>query len=508
MAYRRLQFLMLTLLVAVSVTAGMFLASGLNLTPPASAEQSAIPANRELPPAYSLPNFADIAEEANPAVVSITSSAMVDQGNRRRSLLRDFFFGPDPEGGEGDSRDDDRRRQDSGGSGFIISEDGYILTNYHVVEDADKVEVQLENENRRHRADVVGTDRLTDLALLKIKAGRRLPTIPLGDSDAVRVGEWVVAIGNPLYWDHTVTVGVISAVGRRLPGDPSRDSSFDNFLQTDAAINFGNSGGPLLNLYGEAIGINTAISRMGQGIGFTIPINMAKQIVDQLKEHGRVARGFLGIEIQDINNMDPDQREYFDLQEKRGAFVSNVTPGLPGDRAGIQRGDAVIEVDGRPIESSQELIAEITSRSPGEDAGLTVIRNGRRVKLTAHLVDREDASASDLQPARETRGDATDTEDLLGFTVSPVEPDIMRYYELERDAEGVVVTSSDPFSEAYEKGLREGALILEVNRKRVRSLAEFREEIRTLKQGDLVNFYVQTGDILRFVTLRFGEGTG
>ncbi|MEE9125560.1 MAG: trypsin-like peptidase domain-containing protein, partial [Planctomycetota bacterium] len=285
MAYRRLQFLMLTVLVAASVTAGMFLASGLNLTPSAAAQEAITP-SRELPPAYSLPNFADIAERANPAVVSILSTAVVDQGNRGgRSMLRDFFFGPESQEERGD--DEEGRRQDSGGSGFIISEDGYILTNFHVIEDADRVQVQLENENRWFRAKVVGTDRLTDLALLKIDAGRRLPTIPLGDSNRVRVGEWVVAIGNPLLWDHTVTVGVISAVGRRLPGN--RDSSMDNFLQTDAAINFGNSGGPLLNLYGEAIGINTAISRIGQGIGFTIPINMAKQIVDQLKENGRVA---------------------------------------------------------------------------------------------------------------------------------------------------------------------------------------------------------------------------
>ncbi len=504
MAYRRLQFLMLTVLVAVSVTAGMFLASGLHLTPPAAAQEIAAP-SRELPPAYSLPNFADIAERANPAVVSILSTAVVDQDNRGRSALRDFFFGPPSmEEGEGD---EEGRLERSGGSGFIISEDGYILTNYHVIEDADRVQVQLENENRQFRAKVVGTDRLTDLALLKIDVDRRLPTIPLGDSNRVRVGEWVVAIGNPLLWDHTVTVGVISAVGRRLPGN--RDSSMDNFLQTDAAINFGNSGGPLLNLYGEAIGINTAISRVGQGIGFTIPINMAKQIVDQLKENGRVARGFLGIEIRDIAAMDAEDREYFRLGDQRGAFVNNVTRGLPGAVAGMQKGDAVVEVDGKPIDSSQELINEITRRTPGDNARLTIIRDGKRIQLTAHLVDREHASTGEVVPALdEEQPEALDTEDVLGFTVSSIEPQNMHLYELDRDAEGVVVTSSDPFSEAYDKGLREGTVILEVNRKRVRSLTEFRREVRSLDQGDLVNFYVQFGEAKRFVTLRFGEAAG
>ncbi len=508
MAYRRVQFLMLTVLVAVSVTAGMFLASGLDLTPSAAAQEASA-LSREVPPAYSLPNFADIAERANPAVVSITSSAVVDPRNSGRSLLRDFFFGPEHrEEGEGD---DEGRLQQSGGSGFIISEDGYILTNYHVIEDADRVQVRLENESRQFLAKVVGTDRLTDLALLKIDVGRRLPTIPLGDSNRVRVGEWVVAIGNPLFWDHTVTVGVISAVGRRLPrGDPNgRDPSFDNFLQTDAAINFGNSGGPLLNLYGEAIGINTAISRVGQGIGFTIPINMAKQIVDQLKENGRVARGFLGIEIRDIAAMDADQREFFHLADQHGAFVNNVTRGLPGAVSGMRRGDAVVEVDGKPIDSSQELINEITGRSPGDSARLTIIRDGERLQLTAHLVDREQASAEEVVPARdEEHPEALDTEDVLGFTVSSIEPQNMRYYELDRNTEGVVVTSSDPFSDAYDKGLREGTVILEVNRKRVRSLNEFRREVRSLDPGDLVNFYVQTGEIKRFVTLRFGEAAG
>jgi serine protease Do len=507
MAYKKVQFLSLTLLIAVSVTAGMFLATGLNLTPPASANQAPEASAREIPPAYSLPNFADIAEKANPAVVSITSTAMVNS-SRGRSLFQQWFgLEPDQEprereGQEGDPNE--RRREDSGGSGFIISEDGYILTNYHVVEDADRVEVTLADENRDHRAEVVGTDPVTDLALLKIDVDQRLPTIPLGDSDKVRVGEWVVAIGNPLAWDHTVTVGVISAKGRRLFGG-GRDSSFDDFIQTDAAINFGNSGGPLLNLYGEAIGINTAISRTGQGIGFTIPINMAKEIVDQLKEHGRVSRGYLGIEIQDIGAMEPEQREWFGLQEEQGAFVNRVTPGFPAEVAGVKKGDAVIAVDGKPIESSSELISQITARSPGETADLTVLRNGEKIQLTAHLVDRDDMNSNPTAPAESYREEPVDTEDLLGFTVAAITRDSARFYSLEAGTEGVVATSVDPLSEAYDKGMREGIVILEVNRNPISSLADFRREVGSLREGDLVNFYIQGGSFSRFLVLRVGE---
>ncbi|MGD8377428.1 MAG: Do family serine endopeptidase [Acidobacteriota bacterium] len=493
MIHRKVQFLVLSGIVAVSVMAGMFLAGGLGLAPSASADPQVKP-TPEVPPAYALPNFADLAERADPAVVSITSTTVTDGGSVLPGF--EFFFRPQ-------EQEEEPRRQDSGGSGFVISDDGYILTNFHVIEDADRVEVRLPESRREYRAEVIGTDPATDLALLKIDVDESLPVIPLGDSDAIRVGEWVVAIGNPYIWDHTLTVGVISATGRQLPG-LGRDTSFDNFIQTDAAINFGNSGGPLLNLRGEAIGINTAISPQGQGIGFAIPINMAKQVMDQLKEHGRVSRGYLGISIQDIAQLPEEEREAFGLQGIQGAFVQSVTQGLPADRAGVQHGDAIVSVDGKPIDSSAELISEITRRSPNQKVALGVLRNGESVTLDARLVDREDASDASV-PARAPEGGEDDTEELLGFRVESLTPENMRYYRLEEDVEGVIVTQVDPISRAFDKGMREGQVILEVNRAPVRSLADFRAQLEGTERGDLVSLYVQAGSVSRFVVLRYGE---
>jgi serine protease Do len=504
MIQRKLQFLALSAIVAVSVTAGMFLATGLDLTPPAAADQAA-PRRHENPPAYSLPNFADIAERANPAVVSITSTAMVQRRGSRRNPLSspfEFFFGPNGE--QDPDADDFGDRRDSGGSGFIISDDGYILTNYHVVEDADRVQVSLADDSRDYDATIIGSDPPTDLALIKIDVGKPLPVIPLGDSDRLRVGEWVVAIGNPLIWDHTLTVGVVSAKERQLPAF-GRDASFDSFIQTDAAINFGNSGGPLLNLYGEAIGINTAIAPDGQGIGFAVPINMATQIMDQLKEAGRVSRGFLGISILDIGQMPPDDREWFGLEEHSGAFVRSVTPGLPAEVAGVRHGDAIISVDGKQIGSSAELIAEITRRSPQDRVKLEVVRDKESLTLTAKLVDRETANGVSVEPARSPEPTSRDAEEVLGFTAEPVTPEVLRYYDLDSDDGGVVVTSVDPMSVAYDKGLREGFLILEVNRAPVDSMADFRRELAKVESGKLVNLYVRAGTVSSFLVLRLGE---
>ena len=505
MIHRKLQFLALSAIVAVSVTAGMFLATGLDLTPPAAADQGRAD-RREIPPAYSLPNFADIAERANPAVVSITATAVVSstgsRGNPFRGPFEFFFRGPNGEDGQDEDNFGDRR--DSGGSGFIISDDGYILTNYHVIEDADRVQVSLADDNRTYNAVIVGADPPTDLALIKIDTGKSLPVIPLGDSDPLRVGEWVVAIGNPLIWDHTLTVGVVSAKERQLPAF-GRDTSFDSFIQTDAAINFGNSGGPLLNLYGEAIGINTAIAPDGQGIGFAIPINMAKQIMDQLKEDGRVSRGFLGIAIRDIGQMPPDDREWFGLEDRSGAFVQSVTPGLPAEVAGVKHGDAIVAVDGKPIASSAELIAEITRRSPRDRVKLEVLRDGKSQTLTARLVDRETANGAAVEPVSSPEPQRRDAEEVLGFTAEATTPEILRFHDIESDDGGVVVTSVDPLSTAYDKGLREGYLILEVNRTPVNSMADFRRELRKLGAGDLVNFYVRAGTVSSFLVLRLRE---
>jgi len=468
------------------------------------------PAQKGPDPALYLPNIADIAERANGAVVNIRATEIIRAGTReRRANPHDpfefFFPRPDDRSPRGDSNDDDQR-QDSGGSGFVVSSDGFILTNYHVIEDADKIVVRLAGESRDYDATVIGTDQLTDLALLKIDAGHPLPTIPLGDSEGLRVGEWVIAIGNPLVYDHTVTVGVVSAKGRKLVG-LSRDVALDNYIQTDAAINRGNSGGPLLNVRGEAIGINSAISVAGQGISFAIPINMARDVMSQLREKGKVDRGFLGVTIQDIQTeLRSEEREYFGLQNRQGAFIQSVTDGNPAAVAGLKPGDAIVSVDGRQITSSDDLIRTISSKTPGARVSLGVIRDGRERKITAELTNRPDPVA------RASRDDSTPAPDQpasdyrLGITVEDLTADTRQELRVDPDVRGVIVTHVSQVSDAWERGLREGDVITEVNRQKIGSLAEYRALVDKLGPGDIMALYVTTPGvgIGRFVTIRVG----
>ncbi len=471
------------------------------------------PAPRTADPALFLPNIADIAEKANAAVVNIRATEIISSSNhnsnKRRNPHDPFeFFLPRPDGRNfQQEEEDDDQRQDSGGSGFIVTDDGYIMTNYHVIEGADKIIVRLAADNHDYDGKVVGTDPITDLALLKIESKKKLPVIPLGNSEGLRVGEWVIAIGNPLVYDHTVTVGVVSAKGRKLVG-LSRDVSLDNYIQTDAAINRGNSGGPLLNVKGEAVGINSAISVAGQGISFAIPVNMARDVMTQLRESGKVSRGYLGVTIQDIQNeLSSEQREYFNLEERSGAFVQSVAPGQPADRAGLRPGDAIISVDGKTIDSSDDLIRTISAKTPGAKVALGVIRDGHDKKLTAELMNRPDRSAS-----REDEGEEEQTPDepaadkRLGMTVEDLTGEARRELKLGNDVQGVVITRVSQVSAAWDRGLREGDVIVEVNRQSVRSLDDYKSIVDSLKPGELLALYVRNpgSDTSRFVTLRVG----
>ena len=461
-----------------------------------------------------LPNIADIAERANPAVVNIRATEIIRPGSKKRRASPhdpfEFFFprpdGRSPHGDEGEGPDDDQR-QDSGGSGFIVTEDGYLLTNFHVIEDADKIVVQLADDNNEYEARVIGTDPQTDLALLKLDARRKLPTVPMGDSERLRVAEWVIAIGNPLAYDHTVTVGVVSAKGRKLNG-LSRDVSLDNYIQTDAAINRGNSGGPLLNLKGEVIGINSAISVAGQGISFAIPINMARDVMMQLREKGKVSRGYLGVTIQDIQSeMRPEDREVFGLEGKRGAFIQSVVPELPAARAGIKPGDAIITVDGQQISGSDDLIRTISSKAPGAQVALGVIRDGKDRKLIAELADRPDQVArANRDEPEETPDKPTGSDKRLGMTVEDISSDARREFRISSDVNGVVVTRVSQVSDAWERGVREGDVIVQVNRHPVTSLDEYRATVQKLKPGEILSLYVMTPGVTagRFVNLRVG----
>ncbi|MCZ6747236.1 MAG: trypsin-like peptidase domain-containing protein [Acidobacteria bacterium] len=510
-----------------SILFGFMIVQSVGETPPAPAASAAsairqvIPAAVQRPAFYeeaaarpvatvTLPDFADIYARVLPAVVSISATKFTDPANRPDgNMLQDpfsYFFGR-----PGEERNPHRqpRREESGGTGFVITPDGYILTNFHVVEGADIVRVALQGDNGQDvnfEGRVVGSDPATDIALVKIESDAALAYLLLGDSDRLRVGEWVMAIGNPFFYEDTLTVGVVSAKGRRLNG-LSRDPSLDNYIQTDAAINVGNSGGPLLNLQGEVIGINAAVSRIGQGIGFTIPINMAKLVVPQLRESGRVARGAIGVTITDFSSLDADDREYWGLSDLDGAFIQDVTSGQPADRAGLRPGDAVVALDGEPLTSSGDLISRISAHRPGDSIDLTYLRNGRKRTARVRLGDRE----AIVQGASITRDDSSSEPERsffhqVGIEVAELDGDTRRSFQIPSEVEGVVIADVSVRGDAYEKGLRPGMVILEVNRKAVSSLGDYRALIEAVDDNEVVAFYVwartQGGEARNFITFR------
>jgi len=511
------QLVSLTLIAAASILFGMVLASGVKLTPASLADAVMQPvALRQSPePAAAsggsmnrvgYPSFADIVEKVNPAVVSIISTELVDPNKAPQSHGPfEFFFGPGGQGGRKPGTQEPRR-EDSGGTGFLISEDGYILTNNHVIEGADKIRVSLEGDDTEYKAEVVGADPGTDLALIKITSARKLPMVPMGDSDDLRVGEWVIAVGNPYYYAHTVTVGVVSAKGRKL-GDLSKDSSLDDFIQTDAAINFGNSGGPLLNVNGEVIGVNSAISSVGQGIGFAVPINTAKAILSQLKATGHVQRGYLGIRLRNVST---DLKDAFGLKDTKGAFVDDVEKGLPGDRAGLRPGDVILGVDGKNVATMDELVKIISAREPGSRVKLSVLREGRPVVLTARLEDRGQYVNAKRGPREEDEGQSKEEggESRLGITVDNLNQDARRQLDLDDAINGVVVTDVSQVSDAYEQGFSRGQIVTSVNRVPVSSLAEYRREMAKVRPGAKVLFRIydpREGGNWRFVVVKNEE---
>ena len=488
-------------IVIASVAFGILISADLGLMKKSKAQTASMQTPAGPAGAVTIPSFADVAARVMPAVVSIRSTEIVKMSAQRRQFGIDpfeFFF-PDPRNpqnphrqpqGQDDSPgDDDEQRQTSGGSGFIISGDGYVLTNNHVIEGATKIEVHYgadENGNggRTTQAKIIGRDPATDLALLKIDVDHELPWIRLGDSDRIRKGDWAVAIGHPFAFENTLTVGVISAKGRAL-GLSRETQSFENFIQTDAAINFGNSGGPLLNIAGEVVGINTAIRGGGaQGIGFATPINTAKTLLPQLKQ-GKVTRGYLGMSISDVTE---ETREAFNLSEARGALVQAVEPGKPADKAGIHHGDVVVAIDGKPIRNNRELIDYISYLPVGSEVKIDVIREGKHQTLTAKTAERPD----------EEEGEEQETESVeparnkLGMTVQNLTAEMRRIYSLPENLTGVVVTDVKNVSPAGEANISEGDVISEVQGQRVSNIDEFRAVIDRVRSGQRVRMYVTT----------------
>ena len=422
--------------------------------------------------AADVPDFVRLAEKAGPAVVNISTRKVVE--NPMGQFLRRL-----PRGGQGDPFQDffdqferffgdqmPNREQRSLGSGFIISADGYIVTNNHVVEGADSITVNIqrrEGKEESYDAEVVGTDPETDLALIKINATAPLPVLEFGDSDRLRVGEWVMAIGNPFGLDHTVTAGIVSAKGRNIGSGP-----YDSFIQTDASINPGNSGGPLINGSGEVIGINTAFIASGQGIGFAIPSNWARQVIDQLRQYKTVRRGWLGVSIQDV---DEKVARTLGLSKAAGALVASVTPGDPADKAGIHAGDVIIALDGEPISSSSDLTRRVGAMAPGEKVEVSLWRKGKVEKVTVTLEERN--------ARRVAARDGANVEETLGMKVRPV---TRREVKGLQGSSGLIVEEVARRSVAAQAGIRPGDVLLEANGQALTSVEDLAQVIAAQSQ--------------------------
>jgi serine protease Do len=476
------RFLVVTVCLAATVAFlfGLIVAGSLTPTPAQSATKPTVSALRpsKLPtsgPAAA--SLADIAEQLNPSVVNIDATSRAGSRPRQRAgiALPDSpdLFGRAPER----ERQGPRR---GAGTGFIIDPDGYILTNHHVIEGADRIAVRLA-DGRSLRAEKVGSDPDTDIALIKVSSPKALPHAVLGDSDTLRVGEWVLAIGNPLAYEHTVTVGVVSFIGRKL-----FDSSLDRYIQTDAAINFGNSGGPLINSRGEVIGINAAISSRASNIGFAVPSNQASLILPQLRDMGRVSRGYIGVALRDV---DPDLQRSLGLSSSSGALVQDVTAGSPGARAGLRPYDLIVAVDGKQVVRNDELIQLVAARQPGTSATLQIVRDGRAMNVPVKLAER---------PVRDPEPDETDeaarptsrTGSLLGMLVREIDVEFAARFNLPKGMHGVVVSRVDPMGPAYDADIERGNILLEINRQPVQSIDDFRRLTANARSGEVMALYL------------------
>jgi len=442
-----------------------------------------------LDPVATPASFSQLAKQASPAVVNVSTVRVIKSGGQAPGQaplpfgpddpLRDFF-----ERFFGDQMPKDYKQRGLG-TGFIIDKEGFILTANHVVEQAEEILVTLANK-RELSAKIIGRDPKTDLALIKIEPPNDITPLPLGDSAALEIGEWVVAIGNPFGLGNTVTAGIVSAKYRQIGAGP-----YDNFIQTDASINPGNSGGPLLNTAGEVVGINSAIfSQAGGniGIGFAIPINMAKDLLPQLKA-GKVVRGWLGVMIQSIT---AELKDKLGLEDRKGALVADVTAGGPADKAGIRRGDVIVSFDGKEIRESNDLPYLVASTPIGKKVAVEVIRKGQKESLAAKI--------GELQEGQEPE-EVSKAEPTLGMTVDEITPELAEELGL-KETSGVIVTEVEDGSPAAEAGLEAGDIILEVDQDPIRNIRQFDRKIERYKPGDTVLLLVRRQETTIYRTLK------
>ena len=464
--------------------------AGLTIAGAAAADSShfwtELPDNGHLAKVQSLPDFVDLAAKLSPAVVNISSEEAEDGGSEEDDPP------PSPPGKTPHSPFEEYSpHAKSLGSGFIVSKDGYVITNDHVVTDAQRIAVSTQDGNQ-YKARLIGRDEKSDIALLKIDAKHELPIAPLGNSDEVRVGQWVMAIGNPFGFDHSVTVGVVSAKGRFIPGN------FDEFIQTDASINPGNSGGPLISTRGEVVGVNSAIyTRTGSnmGIGFAIPVNIVKEELSQLRASGKVVRGWLGVYIQ---KMTPEIAESLGLATPSGALVAEVLKGGPAKSAGIERGDVITAFDGTPIVDSRELPLVVGRTPIGHVATLKLIRQGKPQELKIEITPSHEAELASAEPMpKPNRGTASS----FGLYVKDLSPGLAKELGLEQ-SNGVVISSVEPGSRADEAGLRARDVILEVNRAAVKDVDSYQQAMSVGGKSKIVLILVRRGDSTIYFALK------
>jgi len=447
--------------------------------PPASPSAVTTPTAPVQPAGFfgGLPAFSDLAAKVSPAVVNISTTKNAKRRpspfRRNNNMPRDPFFDDFFEhffDGPGVIE----RPQKSLGSGFIINGDGYIITNNHVIEEADEIQVLVDGK-QKYDAKIVGSDPKTDLAVIKI-SGTNLPSISLGDSEKMRVGDWVMAVGNPFGLDHTVTAGIISAKGRVIGAGP-----YDDFIQTDASINPGNSGGPLFNLQGEVIGVNTAIVAAGQGIGFAIPINMAKDLIPQLISKGKVTRAWLGVGIQDIT---PELAKSFNLPDEKGALISNVFPNSPAEKGGLKSGDVIRSYDGKPIAESHELPTLVAREPVGKVVSMTALRDGKQVTLQVTLGEMEKGEKVAEESAKTPSAE-------LGLTCRDLTPEEMTEMGLNKADGGVAIVNVEAGGPAEMAGVQRGDILLQINGAKMTNVAEYLAASKKIQKGQVVRLLLK-----------------
>ncbi|TKW68128.1 MAG: Do family serine endopeptidase [Paracoccus denitrificans] len=463
---------------------------------PVSAQEAATPANPAAANSTEAPltapdsparrqqvmpdSFADLVEKVSPAVVNINTTSVIEQpsspafpeGSPFSDLFREFGM-PSPEQGNPFGQQGSPQRANALGSGFVISDDGFIVTNNHVIEGADEIEIEFKDGARRS-AEVVGTDKQTDIALLKVDA-TDLPFVGFGDSDVARVGDWVLALGNPLGQGFSASTGIVSARGRALTG------TYDDFIQTDASINRGNSGGPLFNMDGEVIGVNTAILSPNGGsigIGFSMASNVVTNVVDQLREFGETRRGWLGVKIQRVT---PEIAESLGLENDRGAMVTDVFDG-PAQEAGIRPGDVIVDFGGNEIEDDRDLIARVAQAPIGEEVDVTVLREGQTEDVAVTLGRRETAEGTASEDGDQPAASGG-SDQLLGMSLQVLTPELAGQLGLDEGQEGVVISEVEADSDAADKGLATGDVITEANQQPIASVEDLETQITAVREA-------------------------